>query len=193
MTTSKETISALIDGNLSAEETQQAIRDLRTDDSLRCCWGHYHLIGEAMRRNLPPTLARDLVQSVSAAIAREELPPRSAPATPAAQLPRRSLRRPLIGLGLAASVAGMAYLGAGMLLSEGPAMLPPMAAAPAAAVTVAAQTTPAAPQEVLPNQPVPDPQLNQYLNNHLASAGIAGMNGQMLPHIRIVGYRPGQE
>ncbi|HHJ80817.1 MAG TPA: anti-sigma factor, partial [Candidatus Tenderia electrophaga] len=67
----KEEISALMDGEVDEQEMQRSLRDMRNDPEQRDCWEQYHIIGDALRNNLPPTLNRDFVNNVSQAIAKE--------------------------------------------------------------------------------------------------------------------------
>jgi sigma-E factor negative regulatory protein RseA len=66
----QEKISSMVDGELSREECSAIIAEV-CDGSGSSSWDQYHLIGEAMRHNLPDTLYTDLSTSISAAIAAE--------------------------------------------------------------------------------------------------------------------------
>ncbi|HEA3201336.1 TPA: transcriptional regulator [Aeromonas veronii] len=61
----KEQISALMDGDLSDAEV---LNELEMDSDLQDTWGRYHLIGDAMRGDLPVNLQLDLSDSVMAAL-----------------------------------------------------------------------------------------------------------------------------
>ena len=61
----KEQISALMDGDLSDAEVQN---ELEMDSDLQDTWGRYHLIGDAMRGDLPVNLQLDLSDSIMAAL-----------------------------------------------------------------------------------------------------------------------------
>jgi len=65
---SKEQISALMDGDL---EQQGILDQLESDADLSGCWQRYHLIGDAMRRELPRTLHLDIADSIASALERE--------------------------------------------------------------------------------------------------------------------------
>ncbi|HHQ4521684.1 TPA: sigma-E factor negative regulatory protein [Aeromonas veronii] len=61
----KEQISALMDGDLSDAEV---LNELEMDSDLQATWGRYHLIGDAMRGDLPVNLQLDLCDSIMAAL-----------------------------------------------------------------------------------------------------------------------------
>ncbi|MFM5599852.1 RseA family anti-sigma factor [Aeromonas veronii] len=61
----KEQISALMDGDLSDAEV---LNELEMDSGLQDTWGRYHLIGDAMRGDLPVNLQLDLSDSIMAAL-----------------------------------------------------------------------------------------------------------------------------
>ncbi|MBA2083953.1 sigma-E factor negative regulatory protein [Aeromonas veronii] len=61
----KEQISALMDGDLSDAEV---LNELEMDSDLQDTWGRYHLIGDAMRGDLPVNLQQDLSDSIMAAL-----------------------------------------------------------------------------------------------------------------------------
>lgn len=61
----KEQISALMDGDLSDAEV---LNELEMDSNLQDTWGRYHLIGDAMRGDLPVNLQLDLSDSIMAAL-----------------------------------------------------------------------------------------------------------------------------
>ncbi|MFQ1744665.1 sigma-E factor negative regulatory protein [Aeromonas veronii] len=61
----KEQISALMDGDLSDAEV---LNELEMDSDLQATWGRYHLIGDAMRGDLPVNLQLDLSDSIMAAL-----------------------------------------------------------------------------------------------------------------------------
>ncbi|HHQ4552275.1 transcriptional regulator [Aeromonas allosaccharophila] len=61
----KEQISALMDGDLIDAEV---LNELEMDSDLQDTWGRYHLIGDAMRGDLPVNLQLDLSDSIMAAL-----------------------------------------------------------------------------------------------------------------------------
>ncbi len=132
----KEQISALMDGELSPQEMADAMRQLRMDQMQKQCWQRYHMIGDAMRKNLPPHMDAGFADRVAAAISREDIPVRiashmeetAAPTITASNvktLPTRKsvVTRPAVGFSVAASVAMVAYLGFGVMgVDEGGAV-----------------------------------------------------------------------
>ncbi len=81
----KEQLSALMDGDLSEIEV---LNELGTDPALQDTWSRYHLIGDAMRGDLPVNLQLDLSDSIMLALEDEPaiLAPKLAqPAAPQVQ------------------------------------------------------------------------------------------------------------
>ncbi|WP_434665654.1 sigma-E factor negative regulatory protein [Aeromonas sp. NJAU223] len=76
----KEQISALMDGDLSEIKV---LNELGTDPSMQDTWSRYHLIGDAMRGDLPVNLQLDLSDSIMLALEDEPtiLAPVPAPST----------------------------------------------------------------------------------------------------------------
>ena len=197
---SREQISAFVDGELDGLARDRVTEALYGSNELRRAWERFHLIGDAMRKAGPVPGAESMSEKVGAALSAE----RVVPERPGS---RRSLRAPLPGLALAASVAAVAILGirsledgrggqsASMLgesrqkaevASPGPSV--PMTPAPRIA-----STTQRVPPELIRVQwsdvaPDAEARLNAYLVNHNEHAG-HGVRG-VLPYVRIVGYQP---
>lgn len=77
----KEQLSALMDGDLSEIEV---LNELGTDPALQDTWSRYHLIGDAMRGDLPVNLQLALSDSIMLALEDEPAIPAPKPAQPAA-------------------------------------------------------------------------------------------------------------
>ena len=77
----KEQLSALMDGDLSVIEV---LNELGTDPALQDTWSRYHLIGDAMRGDLPVNLQLDLSDSIMLALEDEPAILAPKPAQPAA-------------------------------------------------------------------------------------------------------------
>jgi sigma-E factor negative regulatory protein RseA len=194
----KEEISALMDGETDAPQMQELIRELRNDPECRDCWEQYHLIGDALRNNLPSDIDRNLVSHISQAIANEDLP---APVKPAASQPEKPKRQaaasPWTGFALAASVAAVAYLGVGMITQEEPGTVPRVATSAPAQVAPLARTTPP-PSDFRTVQghqwtvtrPAVESRLNNYLLSHRNVAGSTAMSPAVLPNARLVVSSP---
>jgi sigma-E factor negative regulatory protein RseA len=65
MTTSKENVSALMDDELHSE---QSIKSLLDDPSAAATWARYHLIGDALRDELPAQLDISLSKRIADAL-----------------------------------------------------------------------------------------------------------------------------
>jgi sigma-E factor negative regulatory protein RseA len=101
-----ELTSAFADGELNHKEVGDLLADIYTDNELRERWQRYHLIGEALRKNLPPSLPTDLASRVSKALENEPtiFSPEPTFKHPPANAPT-SARGYKTGLAVAASVA----------------------------------------------------------------------------------------
>ncbi|MDX7827546.1 RseA family anti-sigma factor [Aeromonas caviae] len=77
----KEQLSALMDGDLSEIEV---LNELGTDPALQDTWSRYHLIGDAMRGDLPVNLQLDLSDSIMLALEDEPAILAPKPTQPAA-------------------------------------------------------------------------------------------------------------
>ena len=101
----REQVSALVDGELPEGEHELLLRRFCVERSLRLTWERCHLIGEAMRKDLPPADTRGLADRVMAALADVPAP---------AEQPRRLggiWTRAFAGAAVAASVAVIAIVG----------------------------------------------------------------------------------
>ncbi|BDY03738.1 RseA family anti-sigma factor [Ferrimonas sp. YFM] len=67
MTERKEAVSAWVDG----EGTDLDLKQWLKDEEMQSSWGRYHLIGDAMRNELPKELNLDIASSVAAALEQE--------------------------------------------------------------------------------------------------------------------------
>lgn len=98
----KETLSSLMDGELSDKDAAQAMQMLGNDDQLKAAWQEYHLIGDALRGNA--LLQVDVREQVSQALQAE----------PTVLAPRNLAQkrsRPVARFALAASVAMAGVVG----------------------------------------------------------------------------------
>lgn len=130
-----ELLSALKDGELKEQDFAKLVPNLYSDHELRQRWDRYHLIGQAMRNNLPVVLQHDLASRVSAALQNE--PTILSPDTPATA-PKPVHDRSFTGYAVAASVAVVGFLTVGLLaerllpgsetVATAPTILSPVAA-----------------------------------------------------------------
>jgi sigma-E factor negative regulatory protein RseA len=182
-----EQLSALMDGEVDASECDLLIKRLCHNEASdeQACWERYHLIGDALKKNLPNIVKHDLSSRVSAALANE----------PTVLAPRRfkihwkRVTKPLAGAAIAASVASVSIVGLRLILPE-----------QAAVTTVATSSKDSLP---LPQDGVTtvadsednaalkaderESRLNAYLVNHSEFAMPAGIQA-LPPYMRVVGY-----
>jgi sigma-E factor negative regulatory protein RseA len=159
-------LSAMFDGELSAAECELLARRLTKDDTLRAQWSRYSMIGAALRSERGVALHDRVAWRVQSAIAQETTygDGASVPAPVPAASATRAVRwarftRPLVGAGIAASVAVMSILW--VRNQESPEVGAPMvastsapAAAPAETATLVASAQPsAAPARVSNGEP----------------------------------------
>ncbi|RFA28352.1 hypothetical protein CAI21_12280 [Alkalilimnicola ehrlichii] len=210
----KEQVSALVDDEVRKEEQPLLLRQLAQNPELAAQVGRYSLIGEAMRRSLPPIVGSDLARRVAEELANEE-----AHSTPVSRFGRQALLKPLAGVAVAASVAAVSLAVWPTLQSPG-GNEPPMAemASSAPSGSSASATTGAAMSSgISPISPVASPmrsmagfqqttmspteeygqwdrlepqvqqRLNDYLVNHSEHTA-TGRFGGMLNYVRITGH-----
>lgn len=188
--TVKEQLSALADGELPDFQVDLLLSRMQKDTELRHTWDHYHLIGEALRNQLPNAVnPGGIADRVMQALDGEALPANQ-------REPGRFLR-PLASIAIAASVAVVAVLGVQRMQAEDPAT-PRVAEAdaPVAPVSPAATAGFARVNEghqavALASAPPRPEVLGQYLVNHNEHAASHSMQG-MLSYVRIVGYDGGR-
>ena len=139
---SREQLSALMDGALPADQTRFLLRRLQHDDSLAGSWERWRIAGEAMRGLAPAQrLPADFAARVAAAL--HDAPPAAVPAARNATAP--SWVRWGVGGAMAASLAMVA-----LMAGQAPDATPAGASIPAR--VVAAQVADPAPAPV----PAPD-------------------------------------
>jgi len=101
---SREQLSAAVDGELSAQELRFLLRRLDHDAALAQAWSRYHLVGDGVRRQVPPLASAGFAVGVMRAIERESA------STSAASGARRHWLHWSAGGAIAASVAVAALL-----------------------------------------------------------------------------------
>ncbi len=189
-----EELSALVDDEL-AGGIDGMMKRYAEDEELRRKWYRYHLIGEAMRDELPKEFGIDLADRIRASIAQE-------PAILAPAPWRRRWLRPAIGLAVAASVAGITVFG--LKQEEAQQMGAPEiegqlagVVTPRVSPSIRRASVPATPeqrqQQTLTSPAVATPipttaRFNSYLVNHLEQRSDFGM----IPYVRVVTYDPEQ-
>ncbi len=200
----EERISALIDGEAGPFEARRLTRELTSNEALKAKWSRYHLIGDALRGELPEKIPGDFSEQVMARI-HGEMPGYDAPAE------TRGSRwlKPLAGLAIAASVAAVSVLMLKSLTttnesapqievatvsrSGAPTDASPVVAAPQATpvAVVQAGNIDASRATPLPKGAVKtlearlvDPRMDSYLATHAEYA----THPVLLPQVRVVGF-----
>ncbi len=192
----EERISALVDGESGAFEARRLARELTTNEALRKRWARYHLIGDALRDELPPRIPKDFSAQVMARIHGEM------PGYDNSLVTTRSRWiKPLAGLGIAASVAAVSVLLLQTLTSHSVshtpvevAVTPTQSISNPKATTVAAvrDSTDAAPTAIQPGPDdfktlevnIVDSRMDSYLATHAEFAS----QPFPLPEVRVVGF-----
>lgn len=173
----REQISALADEELTQAEQALLLRRLSADPALRDEWERIHLIRDALHNELPAQRDGALSQRVMAALEQEPTP---APASLDWQHWLRRAAKPLAGLAVAATVAGLAIVGLEHVVGPGPT--------PQTSPRLASLDTPLEDHVVGTrwDQPQMGSRLNAYLVNHSEYTG-SSLQG-MMTYVRIAGY-----
>ncbi|HFL6947220.1 TPA: sigma-E factor negative regulatory protein, partial [Stenotrophomonas maltophilia] len=110
----REQLSALVDGELGADEARFLLRRMEHDPELAGCQERWQLLGDVMRGQAPALAPAGFSAAVAAAIAAEPAPQ----AEPRRQVRRTGWRAWGGGAALAASVAAVALFIGGEKLKE---------------------------------------------------------------------------
>lgn len=207
--TLQEQISSMMDGELDADGCLQVLQQVdEVSGNGAMYWERYHLMGDAIRNNLPDVLYTDLSSSISAAIAHEPLysesifsyqTTKSATVSDTASVVVQN-RSPVLGYALAASISAVAIVGLFQLNQD--ELLPqPLSHSqsiasnqqqPVVLENIAwsheAKQEPTLVQGRYPLSRIPDEKLDQYLINHNEHSIAMPTQGAMLPYARLVGY-----
>lgn len=191
--TLRESLSALVDGELTRSQAERVLDAVLRDPGLREQWRRHHLIGAVLSGHAAaPRHADDVAGRVAAALAADAGPrgPRYVPRN----------RQAWLSAALAASLAVVAVI-VGLYLAGGErdADRMPPAGAPAAVPETAAAAAPLAARSNTgvprtertrmtwnDTRPAVEARLNAYLLNH--NEYLAGGVRGMLPYARVVGY-----
>lgn len=202
-----ELLSALKDGELDEQQAERVLSRLADDPELRQRWHRYHLVGDALRNNVPPVLNHDLAARVAAAVANEPtvLSPSSVRTRPVA---KHKHDKTFTGYAVAASVAVVGFLTVGLVSNQLEQDVAHVGA-PVAAVATSGLLAPApthatggavvAPvvasagsaSAFSPATPVTlqaeEPNLQSYMLHHeLSAPALAG--SPLAPHVRVVTF-----
>lgn len=145
-TNGRESLSALLDGELGGEARRFAMRRLAHDTEWQQATGRWQMIGDAMRRQAPIAAPAGFAERVRDAIA-VDAQVQAAPATGLATTPVAASRRSRrvygwAGGALAASVALAAVIGLRPQAPDAPQAPPPAIASSASAAPVVPATAP---------------------------------------------------
>ncbi|MGB0134739.1 sigma-E factor negative regulatory protein [Dokdonella sp.] len=198
----REQLSALMDGELSGEETRFLMRRLAHDQSLVSCWSNFHVARQAMRRQEIVLVRSNFADSVLARIDTEVQPEVRRTGT---------LLRWASGGAIAASVAVAALVLSGPQDGTGIApveqtvsatnLAAPAVSTASAVASPTTRNTDFRPPMISPildvqpasastagfsTQPTPlDPRTQSYLVRHYDAAGSNGQPG-MLPYVLLI-------
>jgi sigma-E factor negative regulatory protein RseA len=104
-----EQISMLLDDELHKDEVQAVIQRMRDDKDLKDCWEHYHVIGDTLRKSLPPVICTDLAKRIADAIHYEPAYLHPTPRVSPAEQGHRANNA--VGFALAASISAISVFG----------------------------------------------------------------------------------
>ncbi len=197
----KQTISSLMDGELDEHEMRDAVARIQDDRDAHHCWQRYHLIGDALRRNIPVEADAQLLHRINEAIAAEVPLPSNVTDIPTKKAQNSNKHtdhktfRPMAGFALAASVAAVAYVGVGMMeVGDELGSLPRLAVTDSAVpvATLAPMVVADRQYNVQSDarwdvtQPTVESRLDDYLFNHQAASVAAEMDGKIMPNVRVL-------
>ena len=145
-----ELTSAFTDGEVTSGEVDRLLTGLHNDEELRQRWQRYHLIGDALRKNLPPTIHTDLSKQISQKLQAEPTvlsPNIESNPTVTHKAPKRK-----VGYAVAASVAMMGMVSFFMLgnqVKQSPMEVASVAQTSVPATVAASTSLPTTPHVVL--------------------------------------------
>jgi sigma-E factor negative regulatory protein RseA len=180
---SRQTLSALLDGECSSAEMHRAIDQLLADEALRQCWERYHLIGHVIGRQPVAGAVRTVAPHVREMLAAEAV----LPMTPRRKRPRLVRFAPMT----AAIAAGFALVAVFVVPFD-----PRGEFAPSAGIADARRANEALIAGATPddrsrkNDPLLRARLEQLVVNHHERAAGPGLSG-FVSYATVVG-RPGQ-
>ncbi|MDH3787255.1 MAG: sigma-E factor negative regulatory protein [Xanthomonadales bacterium] len=170
----REHLSALVDGEITADTSRFLVRRLGSDSELRATWTRYHLVRDCLRHQDGAVAGDDLCARISKAIENEQPEPHRK------GISTRWLK-PASGLAIAASVALMAItsvgpVGPGASLSSGDVA----AGSPVQQFTSPQSLTPAPASSQVSfsgGRSNNDRNIDKYLLRHYQASGATGGKG----------------
>ncbi len=178
-----ERLSALVDDEMPQAEIGGEIAKLCRNGQAQACWSRYHLIGDAMRREIGLLYRTDLAQAISQRL--EEEPVVLAPA--AIQRKDSSRRKALTGLAVAASLTAVAVVLAPQLINPERADTQPVVAVQPAAETPTYFVAQDGTRWEMLKKPAVESRLNAYLVNHQERSPTNNIKG-IMPYATFVSY-----
>ncbi len=179
-----ERLSSLVDDELSQNEIGGEVQKLSKSENARECWARYHLIGDAMRRELGPLHSTGLAQSISQRL--QDEPVVLAPA--AFKRAGSSRRKTLTGLAVAASLAVVAVVLTPQMIGPGGVeSQPAVAVQPPPAEGRTYFVTQDGTRWELLKKPAVESRLNSYLVNHQERSPASKVKG-IMPYATFVSY-----
>jgi sigma-E factor negative regulatory protein RseA len=183
-----ERLSALVDNELPRDEIAGEINKLYQSKEAKDGWANFHLIGDAMRRDMGASYSPSFAAEISRRI--QDEPVILAPG--AMQPPSPSRKKTLVSLAVAASMVGAAVLIAPQLIS------PEGADTPQQIAQTIPDATPDAESKTyyisqngtrweLLKKPEVESKLNAYLVNHREHSPSGKIKG-ILPYATFVSY-----
>lgn len=167
----REQLSALMDGELSGDETRFLMRRVGHDHDLVSCWTSFHLVRQTLRRQEIVVLRSDFADGVLARIESGVQP----------ELKRSaSWLRWASGGAIAASVAVAALVLSGPQEGTGGQPGNPVASTARISIPAGSETTAAAPVAARVSEFRP-PMISPVLDVQPASASTAGFSSQPMP------------
>jgi len=171
---SREHLSCLMDGEISAETGRFLVRRLGADEQLCATWARYHLVRDCLRHQDGAWAGESLADRVQQAIQGEGLP--AAP-----HKVRRTWLRPVAGLAVAASVALMAIVAVGPQSGTTPAtgegLVQRGEELPAFSSPQSLTPAPVSQQASLNGQSASNSRMGAYLLRHYQATGATGRKG----------------
>lgn len=178
-----EQLSALADNECSASEARWATAQLLRNGDLKERWQRYHLISDVIKGHTPAVYDGGFADRVMAVIERESAE-QGPTATRQGEL-WRTWRQPLIGFGLAASIAMLGIINMGLLGASDDRLVTDTTTSN---LSGGDQQADALDEQGVVNRPYIDERLTPYLVNHSAYASRSAISG-VLTHVRVAGYR----
>jgi len=204
--TLQEKISSMVDGELGSHDYSSVVEHVASGSGASS-WEQYHLIGDAMRNDLPDTLYADLSTKISAAIATEPAyqMANSAAVSSIASPVAAQTRSPMLGYAIAASISTIAIAGLYQINQDGQFPQQVIQSVATSQQSLSPQQhlgniswshevkqEPALVQDRYPRSRIPNEKLHQYLVNHNEHSIGMPAQGAMLPYARLVGYERAQ-